>query len=98
MLRKHWQRTANTGHSASTDSGSIHCDLTQLRSRDIAHGEHVSSQAIVMQQKTKRQEQFEITEQTRTTLEAWIIRTHSINPNRTLEFYFKETPPRRHRH
>lgn len=26
------------------------CDLTKLRVRDIAHGEHVSSRAIVMQQ------------------------------------------------
>jgi hypothetical protein len=29
------------------------CDLTKLRVRDIAHGEHVSSRAIVMQQKTQ---------------------------------------------
>lgn len=27
------------------------CDLTKLRVRDIAHWEHVSSRAIVMQQK-----------------------------------------------
>ena len=31
------------------------CDLTKLRVRDIAHGEHVSSRAIVMQQKTQHQ-------------------------------------------
>lgn len=48
------------------------CDLTKLRVRDITHGEHVSSRAIVMQQKTQRPVQFEITEQTRTALEAWI--------------------------
>ncbi|MCY1428609.1 hypothetical protein D9M71_444990 [compost metagenome] len=48
------------------------CDLTKLRIRDIAHGEHVSSRAIVMQQKTQRPVQFEITEQTRTVLEAWM--------------------------
>ena len=30
------------------------CDLTKLRVRDIAHGEHVSSRAMVMQQKTQR--------------------------------------------
>ena len=42
------------------------CDLTKLRVRDIAHGEHVSSRAIVMQQKTQHPVQFEITEQTRT--------------------------------
>lgn len=28
------------------------CDLIKLRVRDIAHGEHVSFRAIVMQQKT----------------------------------------------
>ena len=47
------------------------CDLTKLRVRDIAHGEHVSSRAIVMQQKTQHPVQFEITEQTRMVLEAW---------------------------
>lgn len=31
------------------------CDLTTLRVRDVAHGEHVSSRAIVMQQKTSVQ-------------------------------------------
>jgi hypothetical protein len=40
------------------------CDLTKLRVRDVAHGEHVSSRAMVMQQKTQRPVQFEITEQT----------------------------------
>jgi len=48
------------------------CDLTKLRVRDIAHGEHVSPRAIVMQQKTQRPVQFEITEQTRAALAAWI--------------------------
>ena len=48
------------------------CDLTKLRVRDIAHGEHVSSRAIVMQQKTQHPVQFEITEQTRTVVEAWM--------------------------
>jgi hypothetical protein len=38
------------------------CDLTKLRVRDVAHGEHVSSRAIVMQQKTQHPVQFEITE------------------------------------
>lgn len=52
------------------------CDLTKLRVRDIAHGDHVSSRAIVMQQKTQRPVQFEITEQTRTVLEAWMQQAH----------------------
>lgn len=46
------------------------CDLTKLRVRDVAHGEHVSSRAMVMQQKTQRPVQFEITEQTRFALAA----------------------------
>ncbi|MDR6918930.1 hypothetical protein J2X66_005835 [Pseudomonas sp. 3296] len=48
------------------------CDLTKLRVRDIAHGGHVSSRVIVMQQKTHHPVQFEITEQTRTVLEVWM--------------------------
>ncbi|MFN9527661.1 MAG: tyrosine-type recombinase/integrase [Pseudomonadaceae bacterium] len=48
------------------------CDLTKLRVRDVAHGETVSSRAMVMQQKTHRPVQFEITEQTRSALAAWI--------------------------
>jgi integrase len=48
------------------------CDLTKLRVRDVAHGEHVSPRAIVMQQKTLRPVQFEITEQTRFAIAAWI--------------------------
>ncbi|MEN5033634.1 tyrosine-type recombinase/integrase [Pseudomonas sp. TWI929] len=52
------------------------CDLTKLRVRDVAHGEHVSSRAIVMQQKTRRPVQFEMTEQTRLALNAWIHQAH----------------------
>lgn len=52
------------------------CDLTKLLVRDAAHGEHVSPRAIVMQQKTQRPVQFEITEQTRTALEAWMHQAH----------------------
>ncbi len=40
-------------------------DLTKLRVRDVAHGKHISPRAMVMQQKTLRPVQFEITEQTR---------------------------------
>lgn len=52
------------------------CDLTKLRVRDVAHGEHVSSRAMVMQQKTQRPVQFEITEQTRLALQVWIHQAH----------------------
>jgi len=48
------------------------CDLVKLRVRDIAHGSCVAARAIVMQQKTKQPVQFEITEQTRESIVAWI--------------------------
>ena len=48
------------------------CDLTKLRVLGVAHGEHKSSRAIVIQQKTQRPVQFQITEQTRSALAAWI--------------------------
>ena len=38
------------------------CDLVQLRVKDICHGDRVATRAIVMQQKTHRPVQFEITE------------------------------------
>ena len=48
------------------------CDLVKLRVRDVTHGERMATRAIVMQQKTQRPVQFEITEQTREALSAWI--------------------------
>lgn len=50
------------------------CDLVKLRVRDVAHGERIAQRAIVLQQKTQRPVQFEITEQTRKALGAWITR------------------------
>jgi integrase len=48
------------------------CDLVQLRVRDVAQGSHILPRAMVMQQKTHRPVPFEITEQTREALAAWI--------------------------
>ncbi len=48
------------------------CDLVKLRVRDLCHGDAVSARAIVMQQKTQRPVQFEITEPTRDTIKQWI--------------------------
>jgi len=48
------------------------CDLVQLKVKDIAHGSRVSKRAIVMQQKTHKPVQFEITEQTRASITHWI--------------------------
>ena len=48
------------------------CDLVALRVRDVSHGDQVASRAIVMQHKTQRPVQFEITQATRDALQAWI--------------------------
>jgi integrase len=48
------------------------CDLLKLRVQDICHGDRVSPRAMVMQQKTSRPVQFEITEPTRNAVNAWI--------------------------
>lgn len=61
------------------------CDLVKLRVRDIAHGEHIAARAIVMQQKTQRPVQFEITEQTRDALSVWI----RVKQLRSDDFIFK---------
>jgi integrase len=50
------------------------CDLVKLRVRDIAHGASVARRSIVLQQKTQRPVQFEITEQTRVAVSDWIAR------------------------
>jgi len=52
------------------------CDLVKLKVSDISHGDKVSSRAIVMQQKTSRPVQFEITEQTRNSVAQWINHSH----------------------
>jgi hypothetical protein len=46
----------------AVDSKLRSCDLVNLRVRDITHGERIAARAIIMQQKTQRPVQFEITE------------------------------------
>ncbi len=48
------------------------CDLLQLRIQDLCHGDRVAARAIVMQQKTRRPGQFEITSGTRKSIEDWM--------------------------
>ena len=47
------------------------CDLLGLRVGDISHENHFNSRAVVMQRKTRRPVQFEITEMSRDALQAW---------------------------
>src|SRR5262245_25707321 len=58
--------------STSASTVNCACDLVNLRVRDVCHGDRVAARAIVMQQKTERPVQFEITPATRETVEAWI--------------------------
>jgi integrase len=48
------------------------CNLTALQVRDICHGDRVAARAKVLQRKTQRPVQFEITPPAREALEAWI--------------------------
>ena len=48
------------------------CDLVKIRVMDVAHGKHIVSRATVMQQKTGQPVRFELTEQTRVSIQAWI--------------------------
>ena len=48
------------------------CDLVALRVHDVVQGSYVASRAIVMQKKTQRPVQFDVTEQTRDALSTWI--------------------------
>ncbi|MBK9608555.1 MAG: tyrosine-type recombinase/integrase [Betaproteobacteria bacterium] len=48
------------------------CDLLSLRVRDVAHGNQIAARTMVLQSKTQRPVQFEITEQTRDSVSSWI--------------------------
>jgi len=65
------------------------CDLVKIRIQDLCHGEHVANRAAVLQQKTKRPVQFEITAPTRESIAKWI----GVAALRTGDFLF---PSRRH--
>ncbi len=48
------------------------CDLVSLHVRDVTHGNQVLHRAMVLQRKTQRPVQFELTEPTRAAVAAWI--------------------------
>lgn len=52
------------------------CDLVNLRVCDVALGGRVLSRANVLQRKTQRPVQFELTEQTRDSISAWLSQVH----------------------
>ena len=50
------------------------CDLVKLKVSDVVHGDRTMNRATVMQQKTHQPVQFEITEETREAVDAWIAK------------------------
>ena len=48
------------------------CDLVALKVCDVCHGDQVASRAVVMQHKTQRPVQFEITPAARDAVQRWI--------------------------
>lgn len=52
------------------------CDLVTLRVRDVTHDNQMLSRAIVVQRKTQRPVQFELTEDTRNAVSAWIAKAN----------------------
>jgi integrase len=48
------------------------CDLVALKVRDVCHGDQLATRAIVMQHKTQRPVQLELTQATRDAVQAWI--------------------------
>jgi hypothetical protein len=54
-------------------------DLVRLKFGDVMHGRHAVSRTLVVQHKTQQPVRFEITEQTRDAIEAWVNHA-SLNP------------------
>ena len=48
------------------------CDLVGLRVRDVTHGPQILPRAMVIQKKTQRPVQFELTEPTRAAVTVWL--------------------------
>ena len=68
------------------------CDLVRLRVRDICHGDRVSPRAIVMQQKTSRPVQFEITQPTTDAVTACINEAKLVNDDFLFPTRVNESP------
>lgn len=68
------------------------CDLVKLKVRDVAHGTRVMARAMILQQKTKRPVQFEITQQTRESLAQWIAKAKLKSEDFLFPSRIHETP------
>ena len=68
------------------------CDLVALRVHDVLHSGQVTARAIIMQQKTARPVQFEITEQTRVALASWIHHQRLSSNDHLFKSRIKSSP------
>jgi integrase len=77
-IRIHLQRDQRIRDLAlfnlAVDSKLRGCDLVNLRVRDVVHGNQVVPRAMVVQRKTQRPVQFELTDPTRGAVTAWIAK------------------------
>ncbi len=67
------------------------CDLVKLKVSDISHGSHINKRAMIIQQKTGRSVQFEITEQTRDAAEKLIKQANLGNSDYLFKSRFKNS-------
>ncbi len=63
----------------AVDSKLRSCDLVALRVSDVVAGGSIKERAVIVQKKTGRPVQFELTEQTRESIQAWIAH-QSLDP------------------
>ena len=68
------------------------CDLLSLKVNDISQGRSIMHRAIVMQRKTHRPVQFEITDMTRQSLLAWIDQAKLSNNGYLFPSRIAESP------
>ena len=71
-LQIHEKKRDLTLFNLAIDSKLRSCDLVALRVGDVAVSGSVRERAIIVQKKTGRPVQFELTEQTREAIQAWI--------------------------
>ena len=74
------------------DSKLRSCDLVKIRVMDVTHGGSVAKRAMVMQQKTQRPVQFEITEQTREIISDLIAYAKLSNDDFLFKSRFRSSP------
>ncbi len=74
------------------DSKLRSCDLVKLRVKDVTHGGSVAKTAMVMQQKTQRPVQFEVTEHTMDAISRWIDHAKLNNEDFLFKRRFRSSP------